>query len=420
MSKSLPIFEHGQRVSLPDLQEFSLSLIRALSQLGAHLIDPDSIGYVLTGWTVTVADTVITINRGSGLAGLQFLGETLSGLVVSGGDPSRQIDIGSFADGEYSVYVRLELERGAFESRPFWDPVATPSPAEVSRTTATRAIENWAAVAATVSPGDEWMRLAVVTKTGSSLTVSDRRQFLYDLAGDGGFSWPTSSDSRDLERTDVNRIRGLGEFCQFVIAQLAAIIGADVDEPLNPFRSISNDQTTGSYRSLSALLRLLLSVESRVSRFEDSEPIFWNASHLPRVFSDNTIGRADIPWRQGFFGSLTADNTPVATVFLLLDNGSLTAEGYNISSASLDTVDDVISFALEEAIPTKIIGGKNSAIVLVTGADEELNGTQGVNWHGIRVDSNSYRIWGTVDHSANRIDLNNLEARLSVVVYSIP
>ena len=264
--------EAGLRLGLRDVAHQAVtSPLRALSQLGERVVSgvaetgvPREQHVVLDGFeTTNPSGTQVQVDLGGAVLGTSYAGETLDGLVLTSGEPVRIIDIGSYADGQYGVYVRLELAPETYENRTFWDPAATPNPAETTRNVATRVVEDWSLAIDFVSPGPEWMQVSELQKTGAVLVISDLRPWAFDTDTAGtGTRWGSATD-RVIPRTAPSRITSVAQFAQMALEQLSGIIGARTGDTQHPFRNVTaGDADAGTgYVGLGQLNEVKLSAQ---------------------------------------------------------------------------------------------------------------------------------------------------------------
>lgn len=245
MSKELVNIAAGLRLDLKDVRDLAInSTLKGLAQIGDQLIAgpttetiPRTKSIVLSDFAASVATTAVTVRGGSAVVGTHYDGETVEGLVLSGGSAEKTIEIGGYADGTYGLFVRLELAPTTYENRTYWDPSASPSPTEVTKNSATRLVEDWSPSVALVSPGSEWVRLGEITKTGASLVYADQRPFAFDVDGGGNPRWGSATE-RQYPRVAAARITGVAQFAQFALTQIRDLIGASGADTPHPFRDL--------------------------------------------------------------------------------------------------------------------------------------------------------------------------------------
>ena len=201
------------------------------------------------GTVVYAGSSVVTVTRGVAVLGTRINGQVEQGLTLANGQTSRNQDISTLADGTYGVYVRLEFRDSSFQNRVFWNPLA-PIPTETARDIATRRAEDWAMAIEVVSPGPEWMLVGQVSKTGTTLTVADQRQMLWDVStSDGSVETIVDADwGGGTDRDDDRRTNGLQGLFQTLVAhkrQIQDIIGTKwYDNPPTSLTQVVSDLST--------------------------------------------------------------------------------------------------------------------------------------------------------------------------------
>lgn len=254
----------GERIDQPDLQHAVETQQRdALSQIGEGFLVGDklvlpSLGiveqprlFVLYGFQVTnPATTQLTVTGGSGLLGSNENGNVVSGLLINTEvTGTRTIDIGTYANGDYGIFIRLEMREENYENRAFWNADAS-TPAEYSRVVPTRIVEDWNVVVETSSPGAEWLQIYAVNKAGSVLTLTDMRDYFFegraDLDYDPANEWGSTSDRADTR--NLSGITGLRRFVRAVQKQLDDII--DSQSASGGWWSLVRDSAGSTIKSL--------------------------------------------------------------------------------------------------------------------------------------------------------------------------
>ncbi len=225
-----PDFDHAARVSQRD----GLNAIVDGFLVGQ---DPDQAvtqprAYIIRGFDVTgLATTVVTITKGvngTAILGFREGGATQQGCVLTQGQASKAIDIVSFPDATYQVFIRFVFRDSNFTNRLFWNATA-PTPVEFPRNIPTRVAEDWDVVIEQVSPGAEWIRIAEVDKAGGTITdVDDVRDLFFEGNAFNGFEpvdaeWGSASDR--LDTRGANGVFGFRRFVRSVYRQIQDIIG---------------------------------------------------------------------------------------------------------------------------------------------------------------------------------------------------
>lgn len=247
MTKKYVRTEPGERIDYRDLQDaIEVSPRDALNQTVAQVLqgtDSTSAGYVLSGFAIgtspaTTTDYVelagsapagdeVRINRGVAILSFRDRGEVFGGCVLSGGPETKTLDISAYTNGAYGVYVRFEFRDSDYQNRLFWNANAA-TPVEYPRSIPTRRSEDWGIAIEQEIPGDEWIRIGTVTKSGGAVTaMTDERDFYFegrvDLSYDPTNEWDAGDDRND-DRAQ-HGLFGLRRLIRAVQTQLAGITG---------------------------------------------------------------------------------------------------------------------------------------------------------------------------------------------------
>ena len=186
--------QRGERIDYPDLEH---AVEISQRDLSAQIVDKFLVGddaegtqprsFVLKGLEVDVDGTgIVTVQGGSAILAVRDRGEVVYGMLTTLGTSEKTYNVSSFSDATYGVYIRAEFEETEFKNRPFWNPLATPDPAETTRSVPTRLTEDWQLAVELASPGDEWLKIAeiVVSGGGTSFAASDKRNFFFEGQSD--------------------------------------------------------------------------------------------------------------------------------------------------------------------------------------------------------------------------------------------
>jgi hypothetical protein len=257
--------EEGERVERKDFEHAIFTTPRSIleSVINDLLVGTATPGttiprnYIVTGFqavadgtpsgsapTITYTTSgILTVSRGVAVVGTRIDGQVEFGLTLANGDLTRNQDISGLANGTYGIYIRLEFRDDSFQNRIFWNPLS-PTPTETAANIATRRAENWAMAVEAVSPGSEWILIAEVVKTGTTLAITDRREMFWDVSTHDGSAnlivdadWGGGTDRNDDRR--LYGVRGLFQTLVAVRRQLQDIIGTTwYDAPPGSLTSI--------------------------------------------------------------------------------------------------------------------------------------------------------------------------------------
>lgn len=203
MTKDWTNYEPGQRIEATDAIQVAVDTpvqgIQAIARDVLAGANNSIQNYVLDGFLVSAplspTLTTVDVTNGTAIVGFKRRGVTEFGMVLSGGAAQKSADMGSLADGTYGVYVRFEFSEDDFANRFFWNPLAV-TPVETPRNVGTRLAEDWSFTIDLVSPGPEWLQVASISKTGTTLVVTDQRRYFFDTINGQitNTEWGTVSD----------------------------------------------------------------------------------------------------------------------------------------------------------------------------------------------------------------------------------
>src|SRR3990172_4529568 len=251
--------QRGERIDYPDLEH---AVEISQRDLSAQIVDKFLVGddaegtqprsFVLKGLEVDVDGTgIVTVQGGSAILAVRDRGEVVYGMLTTLGTSEKTYNVSSFSDATYGVYIRAEFEETEFKNRPFWNPLATPDPAETTRSVPTRLTEDWQLAVELASPGDEWLKIAeiVVSGGGTSFAASDKRNFFFEGQSDniyqvGSTEWGTANDRLPARAT--YGVFGLYRFVRGIQKQVQDIIG----KPTPFTHGWWSDPTVGGARNL--------------------------------------------------------------------------------------------------------------------------------------------------------------------------
>jgi hypothetical protein len=247
--KQLLRTEVGERVDHPDFEFLSeISHRDAVNQImEALVVGTDDVldtaanthpkFFVLGGFRMSVpsgANVLVekdvpsgtSIQPGAAIMAFRDRGAAKFGVILSGGDASRLIDITTFPNGLYGIFVRFAFKDDVVQSRLVWNPI-TPTPVETPRSMPTRKSENWEIAIELVQPGPEWMRIGSVDR--ATMVITDERNFLFEGRAANSYAavdeeWGTAVD-RNSDRalhgasSIYKAIRGLQRQVQDIIGE---------------------------------------------------------------------------------------------------------------------------------------------------------------------------------------------------------
>jgi hypothetical protein len=216
--------EAGERIDLGDFQQATDTVVDASLRtvLDQVLTNPagSTRAWILSGFELTNAVLYqATVTRGSAIFARREGAQTLYGSLAFEGDSSRTVDLATYANGTYGVYIRFEYIDSDIQNRIFWNPTAPGS--EYARSLATRRRANWSMRVELTTPGSEWTKIGEVTKTGvPGLSPVDMRKFYFEGPVNSSFQsgWSTDGGGGANDRSASRQTYGIRDFQTFTAA----------------------------------------------------------------------------------------------------------------------------------------------------------------------------------------------------------
>jgi hypothetical protein len=215
--------DSNERVDLEDfLFAVDESLRANVRQIGEQFLsDPARTprSWVLSGFAPSSdLPGQVTVTRGRAILAQREVGQVYYGAVASEGDLTKIVDVSSYADGTYGIYVRLELIDAETESRAFWEPTGLGS--EIAQTLPTRRAANWSVRIEMTLPGAEWMQVGTVdVLSGVVDDLVDTRDFYFEGATNTYLSgWSTDGGGGSMDRSASRDEYGAHDLHTFLAA----------------------------------------------------------------------------------------------------------------------------------------------------------------------------------------------------------
>lgn len=184
MTTDIGRFEANERV---DLADFSFVVDESMRSQSRHWADQfmrDPVrsagpSWILDGFGITYVTSQLKVTKGRAILGHRENGEVFYGSLTTEGPVERIVDVSTFSNGTYDVFVRFELVDGESASRAFWSPQGDGS--EFAQTIATRRLANWSVRVELSNPGAEWLKIGEAVVSGGVVTgVTPKRDFFFE------------------------------------------------------------------------------------------------------------------------------------------------------------------------------------------------------------------------------------------------
>lgn len=219
MDKTLRV-QSNERVDINDFRflagESITSQVREL--INQFICNPDTYNRsILSGFEITnPSGTQVQVDKGRAILHQRVNGSVIQSVLTTKGEDSIIIDIATYPNATYNVYIRFDQIPGNSDGRIFWNPTGNGS--EYIQTIDTRFTVNWSMRLETSSPGEEWFSIGTVTKPG--MAIVDRRNFYFEGAVNKNFEsgWSTEGGGASTDRSHDREIYGITDLHTFISA----------------------------------------------------------------------------------------------------------------------------------------------------------------------------------------------------------
>lgn len=186
----------GERVDLADFsfvaQESLLGAARGVSE-GLLTSPAKQTLWIIRGFTMSnPSGQILSVAKGAAILALRQGARILQGVLTVDGIDTASLDLSSYSGGTYNVYIRFVLTPGSFDTRTFYR--ASGGGAEYAQSVPTRLSGNWELMAASASPGAEWVLIGTVTTP--SMATTDMRPLFFEgrVDKDTASGWGSAQD----------------------------------------------------------------------------------------------------------------------------------------------------------------------------------------------------------------------------------
>lgn len=351
--------EANERVDLGDWQ---YATVGALDRVGRHTVEQmltNPVGatrsWILEGFRMSnPAAQQIQVDRGVAILAYREGGVTNFGAVTAEGDVNKIVDIASFANATYGIFIRFEYVDGDSQNRIFWNPSGLGS--EFAQTIPTRRKANWSVRIELTSPGGEWTKIGEVVKSGGPPAITDMRKLYFEGAVNASYQsgWSTDGGGVANDRSADRQLNGTRDFQTFTAAMRQTIedikgrglrrwwdrdiggmnIGFDAN-PTEDRLALGDAAMHLQWHSITPYLRFDdLGGNSQIVYHRGSDHFEFDINGVAEMFLRTTgVDIAD-GLNVGFLGSpITADQVKIGDVdFALSFNGGIPAMFGNVAT----------------------------------------------------------------------------------------
>jgi len=218
--KNLLKVDPNERV---DLSDFQYLANESISDQTTELINQflcNSTTYprsILSGFDMSnPSGNQVRVETGKAILHQRLNGVVVQSVLATTGDTYKIIDLSTYADNTYGIYLRFEQIPGSSDGRIFWNSSGTGS--EYTQTMETRYTANWSLRIEVGSPGAEWFQIGTVVKPGMSIT--DSRDLYFEGPVDQSYQsgWSSDGGGSSTDRNPNRATYGITDLHTFVSA----------------------------------------------------------------------------------------------------------------------------------------------------------------------------------------------------------
>lgn len=210
----------NERIDIDDFRRAARDgLVDSFSELGNQFIcNPTSYSKsVLSGFAMTnPTGSQLKVTRGRAILHQRYGGTVVKSLLTTSGDESKTIDLSTYPNNTYGIYIRFEAVPGEPEGRVFWNPTGTGS--EYTQTMETRYVAGWSLRIESSNPGEEWLQIGTVLKPG--MVITDQRDLYFEgvVSSNYASGWSSEGGGESTDRNADRASYGVGDLHTFAAA----------------------------------------------------------------------------------------------------------------------------------------------------------------------------------------------------------
>lgn len=218
--KDLLRVNSNERVDLTDFQFLSNESIANQTTELIHNFLGHPTNYknsILSGFDMSnPSGSQVRVETGRAILSQRFNGVVVESVLSTSGDDYKIVDMSTYPDNTYNIYIRFEQIPGDTEGRIFWN--STGNGSEYTQTMQTRYNAYWSVRIETSSPGNEWFRIGSVVKP--SMSITDSRDLYFEGPVDYSYqsNWSTEGGGSANDRDSDRATYGITDLHTFVSA----------------------------------------------------------------------------------------------------------------------------------------------------------------------------------------------------------
>jgi hypothetical protein len=164
----------------------------------------------------------VRVDKGKAILHQRVDGSVIYSILATEGEDYRTVDISTYPDNTYNIYIRFDQIPSDTEGRIFWNPVGNGS--EYTQAIETRYSANWSIRVETSTPGEEWFLIGTVIKPGMS--IIDKRDFYFEGSATDNYKtgWSSDGGGSSIDRHSNRSLYGVTDLHTFVRAMQQCLI----------------------------------------------------------------------------------------------------------------------------------------------------------------------------------------------------
>ena len=224
--KKLLRVQSNERVDFNDFKFLAGDSVTAQIRelVNQFICNPDEYNQsIISGFAMSnPSGNQVRVDKGKAILHQRVDGSVIYSILATEGEDYRIVDISTYPDNSYNIYIRFDLIPSDNEGRIFWNPSGNGS--EYTQAIETRYSANWSIRIETSIPGEEWFLIGTVVKPGMS--IIDKRDFYFEgpVANNYQTGWSSDGGGSSIDRHDNRSLYGVTDLHTFVKAMQQCII----------------------------------------------------------------------------------------------------------------------------------------------------------------------------------------------------
>ena len=216
--KDLVRVESNERVDITDFSYIAVdSIANSVNEILAKFVSNETSHNkaILEGFAISnPSGNQIKVTRGKAILGQRYAGTVINSILSTKGNTDITVDLSSYPNATYGIYIRFEQIAGNPDGRVFWNSAGTGS--EYTQTIETRYVAGWSVRFETSNPGEEWLKIGEVVKPG--MTITDERDFYFEgkVSSSYASGWSSEGGGSSTDRNTDRATYGTKDLYTFL------------------------------------------------------------------------------------------------------------------------------------------------------------------------------------------------------------